>query len=180
MTAENVTRISEIHFHLLAAPSRPSCPSSSTLCNNERAQGRPGAGWHPWPPVRQVALRMHRRKTTGEAGCNPAFPAQWFDDLCRALPGDEFVLPPSLRELTARVALASAKLSTSNGCQDHTVLPYATSPLVRRGKRSLTAKAALRFLSRATLSVSTAARTPRIETTRTPLLDEAGYARQSS
>jgi len=26
----------------------------------------------------------------------PAFPAQWFDGLCRALPGDEFLLPPSL------------------------------------------------------------------------------------
>jgi hypothetical protein len=26
---------------------------------------------------------------------HPAFPAQWFDGLCRALPGDEFVLPPS-------------------------------------------------------------------------------------
>jgi len=29
----------------------------------------------------------------------PAFPAQWFDGLCRALPGDEFVLPPSPRGL---------------------------------------------------------------------------------
>ena len=26
----------------------------------------------------------------------PAFPAQWLYGLCRALPGDEFVLPPSL------------------------------------------------------------------------------------
>src|SRR5258705_13461638 len=33
----------------------------------------------------------------------PAFPAQWFDGLCRALLGDEFVLPPSLRELAAKV-----------------------------------------------------------------------------
>jgi hypothetical protein len=28
--------------------------------------------------------------------------------------------------------LASAKLDTSNGCQDHTVLPYASSPFVWR------------------------------------------------
>jgi hypothetical protein len=73
------------------------------------------------------------------------FPARWFDGLCRALLGDEFVLPPSLRELAAKAepgwaTFASAKLSTSNGCQDHTVLPYATSPLVRRGKQSLTAR----------------------------------------
>jgi hypothetical protein len=29
------------------------------------------------------------------SGGNPAFPAQWFYGLFRALPGDEFVLPPS-------------------------------------------------------------------------------------
>jgi len=29
------------------------------------------------------------------SGEHPTFPAQWFDGLCRALPGDEFVLPPS-------------------------------------------------------------------------------------
>ena len=30
---------------------------------------------------------------------NPAFPAQWFDGLCRALPGDEFLLSPSPCEI---------------------------------------------------------------------------------
>ncbi len=70
--------------------------------------------------------------TTGVAEDIPAFPAQWFDGLCRALPGDEFVLPPSLRELVAKLepgwaTFASAKLDTSNGCQDHTVLPYAAN-----------------------------------------------------
>ena len=29
------------------------------------------------------------------SGEHPTFPAQWFYGLCRALPGDEFVLPPS-------------------------------------------------------------------------------------
>src|SRR3954469_19921135 len=32
-----------------------------------------------------------------------------------------------------RAAFAFAKLDTSNGCQDHTVLPYAATPLVPRG-----------------------------------------------
>jgi hypothetical protein len=53
-----------------------------------------------------------------------------------ALPGDEFVLSP----LPADLWLAWARLSptclrrldTSNGCQDHTVLPYALAPFVLR------------------------------------------------
>jgi hypothetical protein len=42
-------------------------------------------------PVLNIAQAMHRGKTTGEAGNNPAFPAQWFDGLCCALLGDEFL-----------------------------------------------------------------------------------------
>jgi hypothetical protein len=60
---------------------------------------------------------------------NPAFPAQWSYGLCRALPGDEFVLSPlsrGLRFVQARLGRRiSARRSISNGCQDHTVLPYA-------------------------------------------------------
>ena len=37
-----------------------------------------------------------------------------------------------------RVDAASAHLGTSNGCQDHTVLPYASAPYVLRGQCSLT------------------------------------------
>jgi len=95
--------------------------------------------------------------TTGVAEDIPAFPAQWFDGLCRALPGDEFVLPPSLRELVAKLepgwaTFASAKLDTSNGCQDHTVLPYAATLLVLHGSIAHSPRAALRSFSRATLS----------------------------
>jgi len=42
---------------------------------------------------KEVRTRAYR-----SSGEHPAFPAQWFDGLCRALPGDEFLLPPSLRE----------------------------------------------------------------------------------
>ena len=80
-------------------PELCSTPSPS-LC--ERAQGRPGAGWHPWPAVRKMREKTAQRKT-GEAGNSPAFPAQWFDGLCRALLGDEFLLSPSLRGLTMQV-----------------------------------------------------------------------------
>ena len=58
----------------------------------------------------------------------PAFPAQWLYGLCRALRrrirlatvvcGLRFVLARLGRRISAR-------RSISNGCQDHTVLPYA-------------------------------------------------------
>jgi hypothetical protein len=50
-----------------------------------------------------------------------------------ALPGDEFVLSPSSADFAApqpgRVRVSHRRLGTSNGCQDHTVLPYATTRL---------------------------------------------------
>ena len=70
--------------------------------------------------------------------------------------------------------ISRRQLGTSNGCRDHTVLPYATVPLVLRKRRSLTAaRQSLRppcnlLLTRDTVA-STASRTPRIVTTRTPL-----------
>ena len=73
----------------------------------------------------------------------PAFPAQWFYGLCRALPGDEFLLPPSSANWRRSRARSGSqrlrRLDASHGRQDHTVLPYATTPLVLRGKQSLTA-----------------------------------------
>jgi hypothetical protein len=57
---------------------------------NQRAQGMPGARC-----TRGLVCKMHKRKRTRAyrfSGGNPAFPAQWSYGLCRALPGDEFVL----------------------------------------------------------------------------------------
>jgi hypothetical protein len=51
-----------------------------------------------------------RKKNAHE---HPAFPAQWFDGLCRALPGDEFVLPPS--PANWRLASPGWALQTSAG-----------------------------------------------------------------
>jgi hypothetical protein len=58
-----------------------------------RAQGMPGAcctrglACNKCEELRTRAYRYSRSI--------PAFPAQWFYGLCRALPGDEFLLPPS-------------------------------------------------------------------------------------
>src|SRR5258707_1603422 len=42
--------------------------------------------------------KAHERSHHRYTGNNPAFPAQWFYGLYRALPGDEFLLSPSLAD----------------------------------------------------------------------------------
>jgi hypothetical protein len=86
MTAECVAAFSRricargLHKHLSLPP--------------EREQGMPGARCTRGL-VCNVGIRMRTRAYRYSRN-TPAFPAQWFDGLCRALPGDEFVLPPSL------------------------------------------------------------------------------------
>ena len=84
---------------------------------------------------------------------------------------DGLANPVGLRENLRR-------FDTSHGCQNHTLLPYATTPLVLRGSIAHCPKTnpetALQCLARAGAIASTASRTPRIVTTRTPLFDEAG------
>src|SRR5258707_3782395 len=63
----------------------------------EREQGMPGACC-----TRGLVCNVHeevRTRAYRYSRSTPAFPAQWVDGLCRALPGDEFVLPPSLPAL---------------------------------------------------------------------------------
>jgi hypothetical protein len=68
------------------------------------------------------------------SGSNPAFPAQWFYGLYRALLGERIRLVTVAAGLIAdRIRLdrfRHRQLGTSNGCRDHTVLPYATTPFV--------------------------------------------------
>src|SRR6185312_11246015 len=71
------------------------------------------------------------------------------------------------------------QLDTSHGCQNHTLLPYAITPLVLRGSiahepRDQAWDRPAMPRARGRLA-STASRTPRIVTTRTPLFDEAGW-----
>ena len=60
----------------------------------KREQGMPGARCTRG----LVCNSAHRKRTRAYRyrRNTPAFPAQWLYGLCRALPGDEFVLPPSL------------------------------------------------------------------------------------
>jgi hypothetical protein len=70
---------------------RPSFASSIALIET-RAQGRPGAGWHP--QVRALQ-RVHTGWTTGDAG-RPAFPARMVLTVSFVLSsGSDALLPPS-------------------------------------------------------------------------------------
>src|SRR5438445_2198374 len=178
------------------AGSARSCASTIAL-RKQRAQGKPGAH-----DTRSRAQRCTRR--TAGAPEHPAFPAQWFYGLCRALPGDEFVLPPSLtdwRLIEGPVGLDNLhQLDTSNGCQDHTVLPSAASsshtPRPARmlpeevsteafNRRSSARRSIAHGIRPATTrasdaAASTATRTPRIVTPRTSLFTRREDAKKTS
>src|SRR4030081_772619 len=97
------------------------------LAPKKRAQGIPGARC-----TRGLVCNSAQKKRTRAyrfSGGNPAFPAQWFYGLYRALPGDRAFLPPSPAE-------NSANLTPASGRQDHTALPSATAPFVRTLSRA--------------------------------------------
>src|SRR5258705_7816490 len=84
--------------------------------------------------------------TTGSPG-SPGIPARnGFNGLYRALPGERIRLVTvigGLRFCQARLGPTRLrKFSTSNGCQDHTALPYAEKHLSSARRLSLT-----RFIS---------------------------------
>src|SRR6266403_1145983 len=64
----------------------------------------------------------------GHTGNHPAFPAQWFYGLLRALPGDQACLTPS-------PALLIADLTPALGRQNDTTWPYASALLVKHTAR---------------------------------------------
>jgi hypothetical protein len=71
--------------------------------------------------------RSHHRFT----GNSPAFPAQWFYGLLRALPGDHALLTPSPARLLA-------DLTPALGRQNNTTWPYASASFVRLAVARLT------------------------------------------
>ena len=118
-------------FSQLEMPEFCSFPCPSSL---KRAQGRPGAGWHPWSAARRICTR----KCAGGnrwAGKHPAFPARWSVSLYALSPEPSSFWPPSPRELAmspgpVEPKAISARLDRSNDGQDHMVLPYAAAPSV--------------------------------------------------
>src|SRR5258707_9074847 len=72
--------------------------------------------------------KAHERSHHRYTGIDPAFPAQWFYGLLRALPGDQALLPPS-------PALLLADLTPTLGRQNHTTSPSASARFVKRTAR---------------------------------------------
>src|SRR5882762_6229651 len=73
-----------------------------------------------------LACKIAKKRTRAYrfSGGNPAFPAQWFYGLLRALPGDQACLTPSS-------ALLLADLTPASGRQNDTTWPYASAPFVK-------------------------------------------------
>src|SRR6202795_4950896 len=68
--------------------------------------------------------KAHERSHHRFTGVDPAFPAQWFYGLYRALPGDQACLTPS-------PALLIADLTPASGRQNDTTWPYASASFVK-------------------------------------------------
>src|SRR5258707_12664752 len=83
-----------------------------------------------------LACKIAKKRTRAYrfSGGNPAFPAQWFYGLLRALLGDQACFTPSS-------PLLIADLTPPSGRQNHTTSPYASRP---RSPRALPASTASR------------------------------------
>src|SRR5207302_3045869 len=119
--------------------SRPDPPEVCSYIVPRNRRGSRECRVHAAPAVScAVVHKEMRTRAYRFSGGNPAFPAQWFYGLCRALPGDEFVLvtvAAGLMAIPIRLdRISHRQLGTSNGCRDHTVLPYATG-VVRLARR---------------------------------------------
>src|SRR5260370_39989440 len=104
--------------------------------------GNAGRPMRPQPRVRNK--KAHEHSHHGHTGNHPAFPAQWFYGLLRALPGDQACLTPSPARLLA-------DLTPASGRQNHTTSPYATSAIVFGAAASTASRPALMTLRNAPL-----------------------------
>src|SRR5258705_2616376 len=99
---------------------RPRSCECLPLLKTEGA-GNAGRTMHPQPRVQMK--KAHEHSHHGHTGNHPAFPAQWFYGLLRALPGDQACLTPS-------PALLIADLTPALGRQNDTTWPYASALFV--------------------------------------------------
>ena len=98
-----------------------------TLNERGRREDRVPAGTRG--PLCEIALtRLHSGIQVKPE--HPAFPAQWFYGLCRALPGERCTIAPvalRMADVRARSGRPHHRNTwrTDPGRQDHTILPYA-------------------------------------------------------
>ncbi len=92
----------------------------------QEIRGRREDRVHAAPAVSCATCTKKRTRAYRFSGGIPAFPAQWFYGLLRALPGDRAFLPPS----SLRSVCFSKNLTPASGRQNHTTSPYANAPFV--------------------------------------------------
>src|SRR5258705_2704907 len=100
---------------------RPSFAKTVSPLLTIEGAGNAGRSMRPQPRVRNK--KAHEHSHHGHTGNHPAFPAQWFYGLLRALPGDQACLTPS-------PALLIADLTPASGRQNDTTWPYASALFV--------------------------------------------------
>jgi hypothetical protein len=140
-----------------SAPSPRDAPEPlMNLSPHKKGVGNAGCPLHPRPRVRFVVVRSTRVTTSTPE--SPGIPARnGFNGLCRDLPGDRALLPPSSAEqgfVTARLGQqSSANLTPASGRQDHTILPYASASFVSApfDRSRILVGSALHHVSRLTL-----------------------------
>src|SRR3954447_20599882 len=108
-------------MHAFAISRRDFARVMQTLCPHPRNRGRRESRV-PTDTRGLVCKIAHCRRTRAYrfSRNSPAFPAQWFYGLLRALPGERACLPPSLLRSVLLKNLAPASRR-----QDHTTSPYA-------------------------------------------------------
>jgi hypothetical protein len=116
-----------------------------------RPQGGRGECRVPDAPAASCALGIGRTHTSNNeyTGITRHSRTQWFYGLCRALPGDRALCHRHLADIVlSKPGWADATpqdLTPASGRQDHTILPYAATSLVRSlGNRSQISRSALR------------------------------------
>src|SRR3981189_3601883 len=111
--------------------------------------GNAGCPLHPRSRVHFVLVE--RTRVTTSTPESPGIPARnGFNGLCRALPGDRALLPPSSTDYVLSkpgwADLNSVNLTPASGRQDHTILPSASVPFVcSPGDRSQVFRPTLQF-----------------------------------
>ena len=101
-------------------------PSLCKFVRTLQIRGRREDRVHAAPAVSCANCTKKRTRAYRFSGGIPAFPAQWFYGLLRALPGDRAFLPPS----SLRSVCFSKNLTPASGRQNHTTSPYANAPFV--------------------------------------------------
>ena len=95
----------------------------------ERAQGRPGAGWHPRSAARRCSAKRPHSSIQVTPNTRPSL-RSGLTAYAALSPATSSFLSPSPCELTmdkdpVESRSISARLDRSNDGQDHTILPYA-------------------------------------------------------